>query len=166
MTRTRAFFGAVVAVATTAVVALTGLVAVPAEATVTTASARPANGKILFSKARSGSGILTIKNGNGRDAVVTLVRGKGKVVSLYVRAKRTASIKSIDDGTYRLYFMSGYRYSVTKHRFGKSPSYRIFDNKLRFTTNSTTYTHYTLTLYAVKGGNARVSPVDPKNFPT
>jgi hypothetical protein len=162
MIRTRALFGAIVA----AVVVLTGLVTAPAEAGVATASVRPANGRILFSKDLSGAGILTIKNGNVRDAVLTLVRGKSKVVSIYVRAKKSASIKGIDDGTYRVYYTSGYRYSVTKRRFGKSAIYRIFDSRLRYTTTDTTFTRWTLTLYTVRNGNARVSPVDPSHFPT
>ena len=147
-------------------IVLTGLVAGPAEAGVATASAaRPANGKILFTKDRSGLGVLKIKNGNTKDAIVTLVRGKAKVVSLYIRAKNSASISAIDDGTYRVYYTAGYRYSGGKHRFTKSAIYRIFDTRLRYVTTSTTFTRYTLTLYVVKGGNAKVSPVDPRKFP-
>jgi hypothetical protein len=162
MSRIKALFGAAV----TAVLVLTCLFVSPAGAGVLTASAaRPGNGKILFSKGRTGAGVLTIKNGNARDAVITLVRGKSKAVSMFIRAKKSASIKGLKDGTYRVYFTSGYRYSTSKRRFTKSASYQIFDQKLRFVTTATAYTHYTLTLYAVKGGNAHVSPVDPKHFP-
>ncbi len=152
---------------------LTGYAAAPAAASVqesatvsqVTAAARPGNGKVLSDRISGGEGILKIKNGTGKDGVVTLVRGKSKAFSLYVRAKSTASFKRVDDGTYTVYFTTGYRYSTSKRKFTKSASYQRFTDRLRFNTTSTSSTIWTLTLNPVKGGNARTTGVNPKDFP-
>ncbi|GII03162.1 hypothetical protein [Planobispora takensis] len=129
------------------------------------AAARPGNGRILYDRISGGRGVLKIKNGNRTDAVITLVRGRTKAISIYVRARSTAKINDVRDGTYRIYFTSGYRFSVSKGRFTKSAVYQRFDDKLRFTTTSTSATIWTLTLNRVVGGNARTSGVNPKDFP-
>ncbi|MFI6476529.1 hypothetical protein ACIBH1_01280 [Nonomuraea sp. NPDC050663] len=149
---------------------VTGASTVPAEAATSVsvqaeALARPANGKILYAGISGGSGVLKVKNGTKRDAVVTLVRGKSKAISIYIRAKSTAKVSSVVDGTYRIYFTSGYRYSTSKRRFTKSASYQRFDDRLRFSTSSTSYSIWTLTLQPVVGGNASTSGVNPKDFP-
>ncbi|MFI7706385.1 hypothetical protein [Nonomuraea sp. NPDC049480] len=159
-----------------AAVALTGslLTASPAVATVSAASqtaeqavafARPSNGKILYDRYSGGRGVLKIKNGTSKDGVVTLVKGKTKAISLYVRAKSTASVKDVRDGTYRIYFTTGYRFSTSKGRFTKSAVYQRFDDRLRYRTTATSYSIWTLTLHTVRGGKARTSAIDPKDFP-
>ncbi|TMR98932.1 hypothetical protein [Nonomuraea basaltis] len=129
------------------------------------AAARPRNGKILYDRVSGGRGTLKIKNGTSKDGVVTLVRGKTKAISIYVRARSTASVKDVRDGTYRIYFTNGYRFSTSKRKFTKSATYQRFNDRLRFTTTSTSTTIWTLTLNPVKGGNAKTSPVNPKDFP-
>ncbi|MBG0813611.1 hypothetical protein [Planomonospora sp. ID82291] len=133
--------------------------------TATTAAARPRNGRILYDRISGGQGVLKVKNGTSRDAVVTLVRGKSKAISVYVRARSTAKVNDVRDGTYRIFFTSGYRFSVSKGRFARGASYQKFDDRLRFTTTSSSATIWTLTLNPVKGGNARTSGVNPKDFP-
>jgi hypothetical protein len=159
---------------------LTGFTAAPASAatsttatvswsetagTAATAAARPRNGRILYDRISGGQGTLKVKNGTSRDAVVTLVRGKSKAISVYVRARSTAKVNDVRDGTYRIFFTSGYRFSVSKGRFARGASYQRFDDRLRFTTTSSSATIWTLTLNPVKGGNARTSGVNPKDFP-
>jgi hypothetical protein len=144
--------------------------AVPAVSTTTTAAtesaaARPANGRILYRGISGGLGRLTIKNGLKRDGVVTLVRGGKKAISVYVRAGRTATVRNIKDGTYRIFFTTGYRYSVSKKRFTRSATYQRFRNILRFRTYGNQYTIYQLTLHQIVGGNARTDHVNPRNFP-
>ncbi|TKK89497.1 hypothetical protein FDA94_08885 [Herbidospora galbida] len=128
-------------------------------------AARPGNGKVLYDRISGGEGILKIKNGTGKDGVVTLVRGKTKAFSLYVRAKSTASFKRVDDGTYTVYFTTGYRFNSSKRKFTKSAVYQRFNDRLKFNTTATQSTIWTLTLNPVKGGNARTSGVNPKDFP-
>jgi hypothetical protein len=154
-------------------VLLTGFAASPAGATTqessavswTEAAARPANGKILYDRISGGQGALKVKNGTTRDAVVTLVRGKSKAISVFVRARSTATVNDVRDGTYRIYYTSGYRFSTSKGKFGRSAVYRRFDRLLSYTTTTTQSTIWTLTLNVVRGGNASTSGVNPKDFP-
>ncbi|MGC5014326.1 hypothetical protein ACLQ2R_26475 [Streptosporangium sp. DT93] len=171
MTNLRLFAGA-----TLASVLLTGSIAAPAAAAATPAhetvavssteaAARPGNGRILYDRISGGPGRLKVKNGTSRDAVVTLVRGRSKAISVYVRARSTASVRDVRDGTYTIFFTSGQSFSVSRGRFSRNPSYQRFNNKLRFTTTSNSSTVWTLTLNPVRGGNARTSGVNPKDFP-
>ncbi|MEU6727660.1 hypothetical protein ABZ917_28485 [Nonomuraea wenchangensis] len=130
-----------------------------------TAAARPRNGAILFDRISGGRGVLKIKNGLRTDGVVILVRGKTKAISIYVRAKSTASIKDVRDGTYRLYFTTGYAYSKSRHRFTRAATYQRFNDRLRYYTTATASRIYTLTLHPVRGGNAGTRHVNPKDFP-
>ncbi|MFG1685311.1 hypothetical protein ACGFNP_34475 [Nonomuraea sp. NPDC049269] len=158
-----------------AAVALAGglLVAAPATAgeravvsgVQTAAAARPGNGKILYHRLGGGLGTLKIKNGTPRDGVVTLVKGKAKAVSIYVRARSTASVKDVRDGTYRVYFTTGSRFSTSKGRFSRNAVYQRFNDRLKFATTATSTSIWTLTLNPVKGGNARTSSINPKDFP-
>ncbi|WP_157594454.1 hypothetical protein [Streptosporangium amethystogenes] len=155
-------------------VLLTGSIAVtPAAAStaetvtvsITEAAARPSNGKILYSRYSRGQGTLKIKNGNRTDTVVTLVRGRSKALSVYVRARSTATVRVVKDGTYTIFYTSGYRFSTSRGRFTRDPSYRRFDKRLRFVTTSTSTTIWTLTLTPIRGGNARTRGVSPGDFP-
>ncbi|MFI6512236.1 hypothetical protein ACIBCT_31930 [Streptosporangium sp. NPDC050855] len=168
MTKPRTLAGAMLAA-----VLLTGSVAAPATAasqesvavSSTEAAARPGNGKILYNRISGGLGRLKIKNGNSRDAVVTLVRGRSKAISVYVRARSTASVREVRDGTYTIFFTSGYRFSTSRGRFASAPSYQRFTQKLRFSTTATSSTVWTLTINPVRNGNARTTGVNPRDFP-
>ncbi|MEW9550538.1 hypothetical protein [Nonomuraea sp. NPDC050783] len=133
-------------------------------------AARPRNGAILYDRISGGRGVLKIRNGLSRDGVVILVRGRTKAISIYVRAGSTASIKDVRDGTYRIYFTTGTRYSTSRHRFTRNATYQRFDDRLRYSTVRTStqirFKIYTLTLNPVRGGNARTSGVNPKDFPS
>ncbi|WP_143591041.1 hypothetical protein [Thermoactinospora rubra] len=148
-----------------AAILLTAAFIAPAQAKTVEALARPANGTILYDRISGGHGVLKVKNGTKRDAVVTLMKGSKKAISVYVRAKSTAKVDTVVDGTYRVYFTTGTRFSVSKGRFGRNPSYQRFDDKLRFVTTATSYSIWTLTLQPVIGGNAKTSGVNPKDFP-
>ncbi|MEU7749802.1 hypothetical protein [Nonomuraea sp. NPDC049158] len=129
------------------------------------AAARPRNGKILYDRVSGGQGTLKIKNGTSRDGVVTLVKGRTKAISIYVRARSSASVRDVRDGTYRVYFTTGSRFRVSKGRFSQSPVYQRFNDRLRFTTTATSRSVWTLTLNPVRGGNARTTSINPKDFP-
>lgn len=134
-------------------------------AAVESAAARPRNGTILYAGITGGPGRLTIRNGLRKDGVVTLVRGRTKAISIYVRAGRTATMRNIKDGTYRIFFTTGYRFSVRKGRFTRGATYQRFRDRLRFETFGNQYRVYSLTLHTVPGGNARTNRVNPKDFP-
>jgi hypothetical protein len=135
------------------------------QTTASTAEARPRNGKILFDRISGGRGVLKIKNGTSKDGVVTIVRGRTKAMSIYVRARSSASIKDVRDGNYRIFFTTGYRFSTSKGRFTRGASYQRFNDRLKFVTTATQYSIWTLTLNPVRGGNAQTSSVNPKDFP-
>ncbi|MEU8322042.1 hypothetical protein AB0C33_27120 [Nonomuraea sp. NPDC048881] len=91
--------------------------AVQTSSAVQEAASRPANGRIVYDRLSGGRGVLKIKNGTSKDGVVTIVKGRTKAISVYVRARSTARIRDVRDGTYRIFFTTGYRFSVSKGRF-------------------------------------------------
>lgn len=119
---------------------------------------RPENGAILkrLTAFRGGRGQLTIKVDAGRDAVLKLVKeGDAQAsIAIYVRADATATLTGIPDGTYRILYARGDAYDVRHAVFARNMSSAEFDDTIRFTTTGTTYSSWTLTLYAVSGGNA------------
>ncbi|UBU16182.1 hypothetical protein [Nonomuraea gerenzanensis] len=129
------------------------------------ALARPRNGTILYDRISGGQGRLKIKNGLSQDGVVALVRGKTKAISIYVRAKSTATINDVRDGTYRIYFTTGTRFNRSKGRFTRNAVYQRFNDKLTYRTTATRIPGWSLTLNPVRGGNAGTSSVNPKDFP-
>ena len=160
---------AVAAVVVASALAVPGLPAAASAATqaaaTTCATSRPHSGTVLYAGISGGSGQLTIKNRPGQDGVVMLVRGRHKAIGVYVRAHARATVGNIQDGTYTIYFTTGYGYSVCQGRFTSGATYWRFNNHLRFATTSTTYTTWTLTLYAVSNGNAPTTQINPSDFP-
>lgn len=140
----------------------------PWSATSTFSVPRPENGAVLKRLAafRGGRGQLTIKVDAGRDAVLKLVKeGDTQAsIAIYVRADATATVTGIPDGTYRILYARGDAYDVRHAVFARNMSSAEFDDTIRFTTTATTYSSWTLTLYAVSGGNAGSSPLPGDAF--
>jgi hypothetical protein len=124
---------------------------------------RLGNGSYL-KRTRGGSGQLKIKNG-GTDTVVSIVRGKTAVTRVYLRGKNNFTVHSIADGTYQIFVTSGVDWDNKLKAFARNCGFEKFDDSLKFTTTSRTYTGWTISLYSVKGGNASTSRVDPEDFP-
>ncbi|WP_422774448.1 hypothetical protein ACN28C_17230 [Plantactinospora sp. WMMC1484] len=127
---------------------------------------RLGNGAYL-KRVRSGMGQLKIENGGSSDAVINLVLGSAKTptVSVYVRAKGKHTVSSIKDGTYRIYMTGGKDWDGKAKAFSRNCNFQRFEDTFRFSTTSTQYTIWTITLTPVAGGNARTSEVDPGDFP-
>ena len=140
---------------------------VPAAASTACATSRPPNGTILYSGIRGGLGRLTIKNGPSQDGVVTLVRGRSKAISVYLRARSSTTVRNIKPGTYTIYYTTGspFSFSIPKGRFTRGATYWRFNDPLRFVTTPQSYTVWTVTLYAVSGGNAPATQINPSDFP-
>lgn len=130
---------------------------------------RLANGTFIRNGGRGGRGYLRIRNGLSQDAVVTLVRGKAKVLSVYVRKRKSYQINSVRDGTYRIYFTTGEDWDRSARTFTRDCAFRRFEKSVRFRTYRTGYVirwhNWSLTLHAVVGGNARTRNVKPRDFP-
>jgi hypothetical protein len=170
MTRTAARTGVLAAF-----VLAVGLLATPASARssavtqapaapASCATSRPHSDTILYDGITGGMGQLTIEDGLSQDGVVVLVLGRSKAISVYVRAKAKATVHNIKDGTYTIYFTTGYHFSTCQGRFTQDAAYYRFDKHVHF-VSPPYYTVATLTLNPVKGGNAPTSQIGPQDFP-
>ncbi|MFF7231720.1 hypothetical protein [Streptomyces sioyaensis] len=131
---------------------------------------RLTNGTLVRDGSRGGLGRLTVKNGTARDAVVTLTRGKRTAFSLYVRHGSNATVRSVNSGSYTVYFTTGEDWNGPKSSFTRECSFEKFDDHANFktvrVTGGTQYTVLTFTLNKVFGGNARTSTVPAAEFPS
>lgn len=130
---------------------------------------RLSTGHLVKDSYRGGRGILTIDNGGSDDAVVTLTRGGRTAFSVYVRKSGTAKVRSISDGTYRMYFTTGSDWDSGSRSFTRDCSFSKFDDTAKYRTTRTSsaiyYSTFRITLQPVIGGNASTSSVDPNSFP-
>lgn len=131
---------------------------------------RLANGAFLRDGGRSGLGRLTINNGTSSDAVVTLTRGSRTAFSVYVRKDANTTIRSVNSGSYTVYFTTGEDWNGRRSSFTRECSFEKFDDKANFrtvrVTGGTQYRVLTFTLNKVLGGNATTSEVPPGEFPS
>ncbi|MFE0375084.1 hypothetical protein ACFW1M_05765 [Streptomyces inhibens] len=131
---------------------------------------RLANGSFVRDGSRGGLGRLTINNGTSSDAVVTLTRGERTAFSVYVRRGSEATVRSVNSGSYTVYFTTGEDWSAGKGSFTRGCSFEKFDDKANFRTvqvsGGTQYTVLKFTLNKVIGGNATTSQVPPGEFPS
>jgi archaellum component FlaG (FlaF/FlaG flagellin family) len=134
---------------------------------------RPSNGTVLTNKVKGGYGRLTVKNGDpDRDCVLVLA-AKAKpskaVLAVYVRAKKSATVKGIKDGTYVAYFTHGAQWDAITRSFTQDAERRRFADPIRFKTQRTStgivYDVWTLSLHQLSG-NAPTDPVDDADFPS
>ena len=115
-----------------------------------------------------GLGQLKINNSGAMDALVSLVpRSGSKAVSIaYVRSKGHFTVTGVRDGTYRIFVASGVDWDGSLRAFTRTCDFRKFDDTLKFSTTSTQFTVWTITLQATGGGNTPTSDVDPDQFPS
>lgn len=122
------------------------------------------NGSVLSRKGGGGPGVLVITNGNRREGVVKLVAG-GKRMSIYVAGGKTARVTDIPDGTFDVFFASGVSWDGKRNTFTRSCGFTRFERTMKFISSGGQYTQFTITLNAVKGGNAPSKQIDPDDFP-
>ncbi|MFI9052155.1 hypothetical protein [Streptomyces sp. NPDC053427] len=131
---------------------------------------RLGNGAFVRDGSRGGLGRLVINNGTGTDAVVTLARGERTAFSVYVREGTDATVRSVNSGSYTVYFTTGEDWDGGKRSFTRECSFQKFDDKADFRTaqvaGGTQYTVLSFTLNKVIGGNATTSEVPPGQFPS
>jgi hypothetical protein len=123
-------------------------------------------GSIVAGAVHHGLGELTISNGGTTDATVGLVAGGGApVVTVYIGQGGSYTLHHIADGTYTIYVTSGADWDAGARLFSRGCQFQQFDQTMDFTTTSSQYTTYTITLTPVADGNATESDVDPGSFP-
>jgi len=75
-------------------------------------------------------------------------------------------VTGVRDGTYRIFVASGVDWDGSLRAFTRTCDFRKFDDTLKFSTTSTQFTVWTITLQATGGGNTPTSDVDPDQFPS
>jgi hypothetical protein len=128
---------------------------------------RLSNGRYLKRTASNGSGQLKIKNGGRTDGVISIVPGKAKqpTVTVYVRGKQNFTVRGVRDGTYHIFVTSGTDWDSAARTFSRDCTFARFDDPFKFSTTSTTYTIWEVTVSAVAGGNATATEVGADEFP-
>lgn len=130
---------------------------------------RLGNGQLVTDQRRGGDGEFEVQNGTDQDAMVSLSQAGSAILGVYVTAGQTATVASIPDGVYDLFFNSGAGWDEQLKTFTRACEFSRFDEPAEFVTTETAdgiqYTIQTITLQPVVGGNADVSKVDPEAFP-
>ncbi|MCX4749830.1 hypothetical protein OG455_30675 [Kitasatospora sp. NBC_01287] len=124
------------------------------------------NGAWVRKGSADGSGELTVDNTSGTtDAVLSLVKDGQSAYSFYVLKGKSTKVTGIEDGTYNIFFTGGLDWDDSTKKFTQSCEFTKFDDTADFTTTSSTYQTYTLTLSASVGGNAQTDTVPPDTYP-
>lgn len=127
----------------------------------------PENGAFLKKKVSGGSGQLKIENKYSFPVIVTLCKDTATTKALnrvYMKAKSTTTMSGIKDGSYIVYVKGGKGYSkMAKDILEPQAAYKS-NSPMKFTTTSTTYSIWTLTLN-VKGGNTNINAIDDNSIP-
>ncbi len=111
-----------------------------------------------------GDGELQISNGTSYDAVAKLIRDGASVLTVYIKANSTYTMKNISDGTYWLAFAQGTDWNVTTQKFNRNAHASAFDETFEFETTATQSAGWEVTLNPVAGGTAQSSDVDLSQF--
>lgn len=120
----------------------------------------PRSGTEIGGVHKGGLGSLRIKNGSESDAIAVVLDGitREPKRAIYIRRGEAGVMTSMPVGTYRVRFQLGQQW-LRSRRFcrisGTSEFEDALDFKERDTGNSTEYSQFELTLYAVVDGNAR-----------
>jgi hypothetical protein len=143
-------------------------------ATILASLTSPQNGEVLVSPTPYGNGQLIVKNGTSQDAIVKLINPDIDqiVASFYIRAKQTATLKNVPDGSYRIIFTTGKNYNSGTSLFTRNVSYSKFDKIATFSTRvrqegNSQYTQFSImqiTLHPVVGGNAKTQNIPQREF--
>ncbi|WP_344442178.1 hypothetical protein [Kitasatospora nipponensis] len=123
------------------------------------------NGAFVREGQDDGNGELTVENGGDADAVLTLTKSGTTAYSFYVVKGKTAKVTGIRDGNYDVYFTGGFDWDAGTKQFTQSCDFTKFDDGLDFTTTSSTYSTWKVSLQPVAGGNATTTQVPPGSFP-
>lgn len=111
-----------------------------------------------------GDGELQISNGTSYDAVAKLIRDGASILTVYIKANSTYTMKDISDGTYWLAFVQGTDWNADIQKFNRNAHASAFDETFEFETTATQYSGWEVTLNAVAGGTAQSSDVDLSQF--
>lgn len=128
---------------------------------------RLSNGRYLKRTMRNGAGQLKIKNSGPADSLISVLPAKAKrpAIVVYVRGKQSFTVRGVRDGTYQIYVSTGEDWDAKAKTFSRDCSFNRFDDTFTFTTTSTTYSIWEITVQVTSGGNATATAVSPDDFP-
>ena len=109
-------------------------------------------------------GELQIKNGTDLDAVIKLICDGTSVLTVYVKANNTYTMRNISDGIYWLVFAQGLDWDSVTKKFKRNTQYSAFEDTFDFTTTYNQYTVFEITLNPVIGGTAETSDIQGNQF--
>lgn len=121
----------------------------------------------------SGNATLTIKNGSGSDAIVCLysISLDRTIRNEYVQKNSNFTVDNIAHGSYKIRVFFGNDWNPTRENacgtrgyFDSDVDFSEFDQKQFFEDNENGYTVATITLYAVRNGNASTSRINRTDF--
>jgi hypothetical protein len=133
---------------------------------------RLANGTLIKKASPSGPGEVKVNNSEGSaDVVVSLVPSNAVTeMAVYVRARSSATVHGIRDGTYQVYVTDGDDWETRENLFTRNCDFGKFDRTADFTTkisgDTTDYTFYEIDLNPSVYGNATESKVRPEQYPS
>jgi hypothetical protein len=133
--------------------------------TISKGTFRPLTGVIKPNIRGGGYGELEIENGTDSDAmaILTLPDEETTITAAYIRSNDSFTLRGVRDGTYHLFFASGSGWNG--EQFTEDVSHQRFDDPFDFSTTSTQYTIWSITLQPVVGGTGTTGSVDPGDFP-
>lgn len=128
---------------------------------------QPENGAVIFDKRYSlENGELSIENGLSQDSFIVLTdTNKKAIIGFYIRANNEFTLKGIPDGKYYVFFSIGSKWDIVDSCFIENVTYQRFQDILNFTSNSTSFSIWELTLHPVEEGTAFVIPLSVDEFP-
>lgn len=85
------------------------------------------------------------------------------ILTVFVRAGRQVDIQ-VPLGTYVVKYASGRRWYGYQHLFGPESSYNRADTTFAFRREGNQMKGFSITLYAVPGGNLKTSPIKASDF--
>jgi len=149
---------------------------VAVEPLVPVCAVQPNSGQIIsgYHKVVRPGHTLTIKNGVGGNAIVKLrdAATGHAIVSFFVGANESGSLKNLSDGTYRIQFEHGDSLTRGCRNFIRPPGVGadteefsgVWTLATQHNPRETIWNELTFTLYAVAGGNISPDHIDPKDF--
>jgi hypothetical protein len=129
---------------------------------------RPYTGSLVVDRrSPGGKSHLVIDNGGTLDGLIVLTDPAGEpIVACYVRSSSKYTFIGIPDGSYRILVSTGAEWNGDARRFTQDVSYWAFRGKNVFSSSSSRYSVWTVSLHAVEGGTGRIEPLSPAEFPS
>lgn len=130
---------------------------------------RPATHIIKETGIQDAAGELTINNNSQYDGLVILATYElpnSPIASGVIRTGESLKIVQVPDGVYRLYFCTGSDWLPELNQFDTVISYQSFEDAFEYTTSTSEYTSWEVTLAPIEDGNASSVPVSPDDFPS